>query len=117
MYLWCLLPSVTSAPPVGEGTSPDLATAMQVTEPWLACPLVFMLAIRELVPRISVEDLVPGWVPTGREWHARRARDDSARWTARQVPVDPDLVYFLRPPASGTEGPAPGSSACQDAPR
>jgi hypothetical protein len=94
MYLWRLLPSVTSGGSLGHGTCVELAAAMRLTEPALTARLVFMIAITELAPRISVDDLVPGYVPTGREWHARRTRDDKARWSTRLIQVDPDFVYY-----------------------
>jgi hypothetical protein len=94
MYLWRLLPSATSGGSLGHGTCVELAAAMRLTEPALIARLVFMVAISELAPRISVDDLVPCYVPTGREWHARRTRDDKPRWSARLVPVDPDFVYY-----------------------
>jgi hypothetical protein len=94
MYLWRLLPSATTGESLGHGTCVELAAAMRLTEPALTGRLAFMIAIIELAPRISVDDLVPGYVPTGREWHARRTRDDEARWSTRLVPVDPDYVYY-----------------------
>lgn len=106
MYVWCLLPSLTSAGAIATGTSADLASAMKLTEPAVTSGLVFMIAIKEMTRRISVDELVPGYVPTGREWRARRDIADRARWSAHLVPVDPDAIYHLpldRIPGAGPE--------------
>ena len=122
MYLWCLLPSLATAGSGCQGTSLDLASAMRLTEPALTSDLAFMIAIKELVPRISVDGLVTCWVPTGREWHARRDRNNQPVWTAKPVPVDPDCAYILSPDAdlaaalAAAEGDAETDPAVEPAP-
>lgn len=101
MYRWQLVGHDPAAGARLSGIGDDLAPIMRLLEEHLAKTTGSVGHIVEVVPRLSVLDLEPVHVATGREWRSFRDQADGVYWEARYCPADPDAAR--RPPSPAEE--------------
>ena len=96
MYLWELVGRDGTEGSPRSGIGGDLGRAMRTVEAGEPVEFPgFDGRVSEVVPRISVASLDTVYVPTGREWLARRDEEGGAYWEARYRSGDPDAAYDL----------------------
>jgi hypothetical protein len=82
MYTWQVVGHDPAEGPLCTGIGGELAPIMRLIEDYLARDAGFVGYIAEAVQRLSVGQLEPVHVPTGREWVGRRDRSGGCLWRA-----------------------------------
>jgi len=82
MYTWQVVGHDPAEEPLCAGIGDDLAPIMRLIEDYLARDAAFVGYIAEAAQWLSVGQLEPVHVPTGREWVGRRDRNGGCLWRA-----------------------------------